>query len=168
MKHFLWLALLAFQPANGCEMFGDIGKTTPSANTQPVGVMGVGCRFDDKYDVALQWVGEAELYDGAVRDDGFPLLTVARVFKPFDGKFLGSTFELYWGLGFKESDRCAYNGELNCNRRMPLPVNAHFGFGFEWSAMRLKALHDSNNAMDYGPENKNLGITWLTLEYRFK
>ena len=170
MKRFLWLLVLGgcAQGANACELFADIGKTTPGEHTQPIGVAGVGCRFDGKYDVTLQWVGEAELYDGQLRDDGFPLLTVARVFQPFDRKFLRGEVELYWGLGIKEADRCAYNGETNCNRRMPLPLNAHFGVGLEWSAMRLKLLHDSNNAMDYGPEKKNLGITWLTMEYRFR
>ena len=59
------------------------------------------------------------------------------------------------GIALKGADRCAYNGEVDCNRRLPLPVNFHFGLGVEWSAVRLELLHQSNNAMDRGPEKKN-------------
>jgi hypothetical protein len=157
--------LIVSNVSNACQPFGDIGKTTPSGGSQPYGIAGLGCRFEDKYDVTLQWVGEAELYDGQLREAGFPLLTVSRVFQPFEHKLFGGTPEFYWGVGIKGADRCAYNGELSCNRRLPLPLNAHFGLGLHWNAMSLKLLHDSNNAMDHGEEKKNLGVTWLTLAY---
>lgn len=168
MKALALLAILFSPIAYSCELHGDVGKTTPSQHTQPIGVVGVGCRFDHKYDVTLHWIGEAELYDGALRDDGFPLLTVARVWEYKSRRLFGGTPELHWGLGIKGADRCAYNGEENCNRRMPLPFSFHSGAGLSWKDMRLLLFHDSNNALDHGPEKKNLGVTWLTLEYRFR
>lgn len=166
---YAYLLLLLAAPAYSCEMFATVGKTTPSANTQPIGVAGIGCRFETehhKFDIQALWVGEAELYDGALRDDGFPLVTVAEVWQ-FKRKFLRATPEFHAGLGLKEADRCAYNGETNCNRRMPLPFSFHFGVGLEWRRARLQLFHDSNNAMDRGEEKKNLGVTWLTLTGRF-
>jgi hypothetical protein len=72
------------------------------------------------------------------------------------------------GLGLKDSDRCKRQGELDCNRRLPLPVNFHFGFGVTYSAFRFELYHDSNDATDYGPEKKNQGVNWLHMIYRVR
>lgn len=167
MNYAYLLGLLALAPsAQSCELFATVGKTTPAAQTQPVGVAGVGCRLDNKVDVTLWWVAEADLFDGAHTDPAYALLTISHVWQ-FERKFLRGTPELQMGLGLKESETCDYNGHLNCNRRQPLPFSFHFGAGLEWRAVRLQLFHDSNNAMDEGEEAKNRGITWLTLTHRF-
>ena len=168
----LILAGLVFaHKAHACEPFTTTGKTVPAKGSEPVGVAGLGCRFDTAYgmyDLSAVYVAEQKLYNGALRDPGYPLLTINAVYQPFEHKLFGGTPELYWGNGFKEADRCAYNGESHCNRRQPLPYSFHFGAGLEWSRIRLQLLHDSNNAMDWGPEAKNRGITWLTIVKRFR
>lgn len=164
-------ALLLALPAGACEPYTTVGKTLPGKGSTPVGVAGLGCRFDSaygKYDVQAIYVAEQDLYDGALTDPGYPMLTVNAVYQPVSWHVLGGTPELYWGNGFKSADRCAYNGETHCSRRQPLPFSFHFGGGIEWRRVRLQLLHDSNNAMDYGPEAKNRGITWLTIVARFK
>lgn len=171
MRNLCLLLILALgSTANACEGFATVGKALPSSSQDSVGIAGVGCRFDTGrhlVDASLLWVGEASLYDGALRDDAYPLLTVSGVWQLDRWRFLGGVPELYAGLGFKEADRCAYNGESNCNRRQPLPWSFHFGFGWQWREGRVQVLHDSNNSMDWGPEAKNLGLTWLTLTKRF-
>lgn len=164
-------ALLLALPAGACEPFTTTGKTLPGKGSEPVGVAGLGCRFDSaygKYDLSAVYVADQKLYDGALTDPGYPLLTINAVYQPFKHHVFGGTPELYWGNGFKSADRCAYNGESHCNRRQPLPFSFHFGAGIEWSRARLQLLHDSNNAMDYGPEAKNRGITWLTIVARIR
>lgn len=167
MKRLALLALFFAAPAFGCETFISAGKTPPSSGSgESAGIASVGCRFNGKYDLELHYIGATRIYNGTYPQRGFPLLSVARVYH-FEPRFLGAHPELYAGLGLKSADRCAHNGEDDCNRRMPLPWSFHFGAGLEWSAVRIRLLHDSNNAMDSGPEKKNLGVTWLSLALRF-
>ena len=159
------LLVLCFcaQRVYACDAFVTVGKTTPSADLQPVGVAGVGCRFE-KYDVQLLYVAEAK-GEGIVHGP-YVLATVARYWQ-LERRVFGGKIELHAGLGFKESETCDFNHDLNCNRRQPLPFSFHFGVGASWKYARLQLFHDSNNAMDDGPEAKNLGITWLTLTRPF-
>lgn len=171
MKRFALLALLCTltAPVLSCETFVSAGKTPPSmggTGTESAGLASLGCRFHGKYDLELHYAGPVWIYDHAKEERGFLLLTVARVYH-FEPKFLGAHPELYAGIGLKEAERCQFNGDENCNRRMPLPGSFHFGAGLEWSAVRIRLLHDSNNAMDHGTEKKNLGVTWLSLTLRF-
>lgn len=169
MKRLALLALLCTltAPVLSCETFVSAGKTPPSSGSgESAGIASLGCRFHGKYDIELHYIGATRIYAGTLEQRGFPLFTVARVYH-FAPRFLGAHPEVYAGIGLKSADRCAYNGEDDCNRRMPLPWSFHFGAGLEWSAVRLRLLHDSNNAMDSGPEKKNLGVTWLSLALRF-
>ena len=139
-----------------------VGKTPSTRSAESTGIAGLGCRFG-KYDVQAVYVASTRLYGTDFEDKGFAFVSVARYWRLEKHKLLGGIPEVYWGLGFKGADRCDYNGESDCNRRMPLPVSFHFGAGLAWKNARIQLLHDSNNAMDYGSEKKNLGITWLTL-----
>lgn len=160
MKKLLLFMLLYGAQASACDAFMNVGKTPESVSTESTGIAGLGCRFKH-YDVTLQYVAEVRMYNKALTDPAYGMLTIARYWNFENHKLFGAHPELYWGMGFKGADRCSYNGELNCSRRQPLPYSFHFGAGLEWKALRLQFLHDSNNAMDYGPEKKNFGITWL-------
>lgn len=157
------LLLAMCHSALACDVFATVGKTTPSAGLQPVGVAGVGCRFE-KYDVQLLYVAEADA--PGLTHKPYLLATVARYWQ-FERKLWGGRPEIHWGLGFKESETCDFNHDADCNRRQPLPFSFHFGAGLSWKYARLHLFHDSNNAMDESPEAKNLGITWLTISRPF-
>jgi hypothetical protein len=160
------LALLLITFANrshAAEIEMDVGKTFMGAQDKAGGIAGLGIR-GSKYDVTLWYVGETTIYDESLPQRAFPLLTVSRVWR--SERHLGARWEGIIGLGIKSADRCDYNGELNCNRKMPLPISFHFGLGAEFKDLRIELYHDSNDALDTGPEKKNLGLNWMTLTYR--
>lgn len=151
--------------SNAGEWHGDVGKVMKVGGGEVTGMAGVGYR-GDKYDVTLTYFAPGSVYTPDTPVPAWVQLSATRVFR-YDWTFLGGHPELGLGLSFKSADRCAYNGEVDCNRRVPLPVNFHFVAGMEWDAVRIELFHDSNNAMDWGDEKKNLGVNWLTLSYRF-
>lgn len=153
-------------PALGAdgEFYAAAGKIAPTGGGDITGTAAIGYRTA-KYDFMATYAAPSEVYDDAPVP-GFAMLSVSRVFT-FKARRWGTPVALV-GLSLKGADRCAYNGEVECNRRLPLPVNFHFGVGIEWPAFRLELYHDSNNALDSGPEKKNLGLNWLTLQYRVK
>jgi hypothetical protein len=123
----------------------------------------VGCIFDDKYVVKLQWVGEQRIYGGQLVMEPYPMLTAARLFTWRDGKL----FRPFIGLGFslKEAQRCHFNGDLNCNRQLPLPFAFYASVGMRWGDDIVLTLgHDSNSSLDRGDEAKNLGLDSAQLE----
>lgn len=167
-KLWIFLALLAASWNLGaCELYGSVGKSSLRADSKVVGIASVGCRWNHKVDASISWVGENKIYNGQITIPAFPILSVARVWE-YDVNWLGAKPGLLMGLTLKEADRCAYNGEIKCNRRLPLPFAFHFGAELAWTDIRIQLYHDSNDALDYGPEKKNLGLNWLTLTYRFR
>lgn len=175
LSKVLWAAIvglcmlaICFSPSLArAEGYIAAGKTTPVKGARPVGVVSIG-RRTHKYDIAATYVSEAVMYSGTVRSPRFAMLSVSRAFEFQTVPFLRGYPTALVGLSFKGSDRCAHNGESDCDRRMPLPVNFHFGLGVTWQQFRIELYHDSNNATDYGPEKKNLGLNWLSLVYRLR
>lgn len=169
MRHlYLFLAMLALSCSSyACEPFASVGKTTPGADAAVVGIASVGCRFQEKYDLMASWVSSTSIYNGQVQIPAFPILSIARVWS-YDVHWFGAKPGLAMGLTFKAADRCDYDGELKCNRRLPLPFAYHWGAELQWTDIRVQLYHDSNDAMDYGPEKKNLGLNWLVITYRFR
>lgn len=167
----LWIAIALFLASwnvGACEAYASVGKVDFGADSEIVGIASVGCRWNHKVDASISWVGESKIYDGQVTIPQFPILSIARVWEYENTRWLGAQPGLLMGLTLKEADRCDYNGELKCNRKLPLPFAFHFGAELSWEDIRLQLYHDSNDALDYGPEKKNLGLNWLTLTYRFR
>lgn len=158
-------ALVALTPvAKAGEFHVSAGKITPAGKGAITGIASIGYR-GAKYDITAAYAAQSSVYTKDTKVPAFAQVSVSRVWV-YDRHLLGARPEFLMGLSFKGADRCAYNGEVDCNRRVPLPVNFHFGVGLEWKAIRIELFHDSNNAMDRGPEKKNLGMNWLNLTYR--
>lgn len=164
LAKLLFVLAVFAAPVGAGEWHASAGKILPTGKGEVTGIGSIGYR-GEKYDVTLLYAAQSSVYTPDTRVPEFVMLSVSRAWT-YDAKFLGANPTFLMGLSFKGSDRCAYNGEVDCNRRLPLPVNFHFGVGLEWQAIRVELFHDSNNAMDHGPEKKNLGMNWLTLTYR--
>jgi hypothetical protein len=154
-------------PVLSCDWSASAAKTIPTQNATSTGIAAVGARCASKsgrvYDLTLSYVNEMEPFSKR-----FPMLSVSRVWYGQPKRWLlGGTPEGLVGLTLKGADRCAYNGEVDCNRNLPLPVNFHFGVGVVYKDFRITLYHDSNNHLDHGPEKKNRGLNWASLTYRF-
>lgn len=150
----------------GLEPYLAAGKTV-GGGYDPVGTATLGLH-GAKYDVSVTRIAEAPLYGGPTITHAITMATVARHWTWEDRSVLWGHPTALVGVSFKSADRCNKDGEVNCDRRMPLPWAFHFGLGLEWSQFRVVLYHDSNNCMDSGPEKKNLGVNWLSLQYRIR
>lgn len=154
------------QCAFGAEWHFAAAKTIPTKNAESTGILALGLR-GDRYDVTLSYVNETTLYGGAADVPSFAMLSVSRVWRFTDTRLLGGIPTALVGLSLKGADRCAKEGEVDCNRVLPLPAAFHFGAGVEWGEFRIELYHDSNNHLDYGPEKKNRGLNWISLQKRW-
>jgi hypothetical protein len=157
------VALGALTSAKAAEFHVSAGKVTPVGKGAITGVASIGVR--GKYDLTLSYFAPGSVYGPTIPVPGYFQASISRAWV-YDVHFLGARPTFLMGVSFKGADRCAYDGEVDCNRRVPLPANFHFGVGLEWKAIRIELFHDSNDAMDSGPEAKNLGSNWLNLTYR--
>jgi hypothetical protein len=167
MKKLLLAALLLAgisAPAFSCDVTLGPGSVVRYAEGRTGGLASIGC-VGKTWEVRGWWIGEQRIYDDQVVIDGYPALSASRLWRFRDGK----TFEpmLGFGLMAKGAQRCNYNGEVNCNRQLPLPfcflvqASARIGDTY-WSLF-----HCSNAGLDHGPEAKNLGLDGLRYEVWF-
>jgi hypothetical protein len=174
MKKFLIAVLLvaglSALPAHACEINASVGKELlPYASHGEIlgpGMVTLGCRYEHKVDFEIYWFGEQPTIYPGFTLKAYGGVGVSRVWE-FKRRWFG-TPELTAGLFFKTADRCKFNGDTNCNRRAPLPVNFLWKAGIVYADWRIEIGHISNNAMDWGPEAKNLGQNFARLNYRFR
>lgn len=165
------LALLLSAHAGACELSASVGKQLvpyAAANKEILGpgMVTVGCRYEHKVDFEAYWFGEQTTkYPGFVLKS-YGGIGISRIWES-DHHWFGVA-EFKAGLFFKNSDRCKFNGDVDCNRRVPLPVSFLFGAGLTYHDWRIQIGHISNDALDHGPEAKNLGQNFARLTYRFR
>ena len=160
-------AAFSGDPSEKTGLYISAAKLIPGKNSTPTGAASVGYRAG-KLDLMVTYVAESNLYYNEVRVPAFVMGSISRVWTYKERSWLlgaAPTWEM--GVTLKGADRCAYNGEMNCNRRLPLPYAFHFGIGLQWKDIRIDIYHDSNNAMDSGPERKNIGLNTMALTVRF-
>ena len=168
MKSMIAALLLAAglaAPAFSCEITAGPGAVVRLSEGRSGGMFTVGCVFEEKWEVRAYWIGEQRIYNDSIRIDAFPAVSVSRLWTFREGKFFRPVLGM--GVMLKGADRCRYNGELNCNRILPLP----FGFlptvGAKFGDVLITLGHASNNSLDWGPEKKNLGLDHLRAEVWF-
>lgn len=143
-------------PAFSCELVAGPGKVVRYSEGGTGGMASVACIFDDKWEIAAYWIGEQRIYDETVVIDAYPALSFSKIWTFREGK----KFRPFLGMGLlvKGAQRCHYNGDLDCNRQLPLPFAFLPAAGVWIGPVRVTAGHGSNNSLDWGPEKKNLGL----------
>jgi hypothetical protein len=163
---YLFVALLGLAaPAISCELTAGPGAVVRISEGKSGGLATVGCIFGEKWELRGYWVGEQRIYDGQVVIDGFPAASASRLWMFRDGK----SFRPILGVGLmvKGAQRCHFDGDLDCNRLMPLPFGFIASAGFKWGDVLVTLSHASNSGLDEGPEKKNLGLDTLRAEVWF-
>lgn len=157
--------LLAGAGVHACEITAGPGSVVRLSEGKSGGLATIGCVFDQKWEVRAYWIGEQRIYDGAVVIDAYPALSVSKLWTFREGK----RFQPMLGAGLlvKGSQRCHYNGDINCNRQMPLPFAFLATAGFKWGDVLVTFGHASNASLDYGEEKKNLGFDHIRAEVWF-
>jgi hypothetical protein len=152
-------------PALSCEITAGPAAVIRLSEGRSGGAFTVGCIFHESWEVRAYWIGEQRIYNDQIRIDAFPAISVSKLWTFREGKFFRPVLGM--GLMLKGADRCRYNGEINCNRILPLP----FGFlptvGAKFGDVLVTFGHASNNSLDYGPEKKNLGLDHVRAEIWF-
>lgn len=163
----LMLALLAgiAAPAFSCEITAGPGAVFSLTEGKSGGMVTVGFICKEKWDLRAYWIGEQRIYGGAVVIDAFPAVSASRVWVFREGKF----FRPMLGMGVivKASQRCRFNGDVNCNRLLPLPVGFLPTVGAKLGDVLITLGHASNASLDYGPEKKNRGFDHIRAEVWF-
>ncbi len=167
MKRFMLAAMLAglAVPAISCEITAGPGATVRLAEGKSGGLVTVGCVFDEKWELRGYYFGEQRIYDGAVRIDPYLAVSVSRLWMFREGKRFRPILGM--GLMLKKSQRCHYDGDLDCNRITPLPFAFLPTVGVKWGDVLITFAHASNASLDRGPEKKNLGQDFLRAEVWF-
>lgn len=164
MKSWLTLFLLIAFPmfAGACNLTAGPGAVFGLTEGKTGGLATVGCVFKDKWELRAWWIGEQKIYDGAVTIEQFPALSASKLWMFREG----SRFQPMLGVGLmvKESQRCHFNGDLNCNRQVPLVFCFLPSAGFKWGDVMITAFHCSNASLDWGPEKKNRGLDGIRAE----
>lgn len=154
--------LLSSAPALACGLVAGPGKVVRYSEGDTGGMASVACVFRDRWEVAAYWVGEQRLYRETVRIGAYPAASVSRLWTFREGRavrpFLGM------GLLVKGAQRCRYDGDLGCNRQLPLPFGFLPSAGVWLWSVRLTVGHASNDGLDWGPEKKNLGLDHVRAE----
>jgi hypothetical protein len=157
--------LLAGANVHACEITAGPGAVIRLSEGKSGGLATVGCVFGEKWELRAYWIGEQRLYDGAVVIDAYPALSVSRLWMFREGKRIRPVLGM--GLLVKGAQRCRYNGELNCNRQLPLPFAFLPSIGAKVGDVLITFSHASNSSLDYGPEKKNLGLDSIRAEVWF-
>jgi hypothetical protein len=166
VKLFISLALLLLgTTVNACELSVGPGATVRLSEGKSGGLFSAGCTFKDKWELRLFYFGEQRIYEEQIVIDDYTALGVARVWTFRDGKkirpYLGA------GLMGKESQRCHFNGDIDCNRLTPLPFCFWAYAGIVLGDVTVSLHHCSNASLDEGPEKKNLGQDFVMAQLRF-
>ncbi len=168
MKTVILAALLLVGltvPAFSCEWTAGPGAVVRLSEGKSGGLVTVGCIFDEKWEVRGYWIGEQRIYEGAIVIDAFPAVSVSRLWVFREGKFFRPILGM--GIMLKGADRCRYNGEINCNRILPLPFGFLPTIGAKLGDVLITFGHASNASLDWGPEKKNLGLDHIRAEVVF-
>jgi hypothetical protein len=165
-RFFLACLLLAGAPAAfACDLTAGPGAAVRLSEGKSGGLFSVGCIFEEKWELRAYWIGEQRLYDDQVVIDAYPALSASKLWMFREGKrfrpILGA------GLLVKGAQRCRYNGEVDCNRQLPLPFAFLVTAGVKWGDVLITAGHASNASLDSGPEKKNLGLDFIRAEVWF-
>jgi len=164
----IWLAaaLLAglISPAFSCDLTAGPGAVVRLSEGKSGGLFTIGC-VAPKWEIRAYWVGEQRIYDGQVVIDGFPALSASRLWTFREGKRVQPMLGV--GLMVKGSQRCHYNGDMSCNRLMPLPFGFLATAGIKVGDVLFTLGHASNSGLDHGEEKKNLGLDHIRAEVWF-
>lgn len=162
MKKLVLAALLLAglaAPAFSCDVTAGPGAVVRYSEGQTGGLARVGCVFRDKWELSAWYVGEQRIYDDQVVIDGYPAISASKLWMFRAGKNFRPVLAV--GLLLKGSQRCHYNGDMDCNRQLPLPFCFLAEAGFKWGDVYATVFHCSNSSLDSGPEKKNLGLDGL-------
>lgn len=167
MKHLMLALLLAgiAAPAFACDLTAGPGAVVRLTEGKSGGLATVGCIFDKKWELRAYWIGEQRLYDDRVVIDAFPAVSVSKLWTFREGKRIQPILGV--GLMFKGSQRCRFDGDINCNRLLPLPYSFLATAGVKLGDVLITLGHASNASLDWGPEKKNLGLDHLRAEVWF-
>lgn len=168
MKSLMLAALLLAglsASAHACDITAGPGAVVRLTEGKSGGLFTVGCIFNEKWEVRGYWIGEQRIYNDQVVIDAFPAVSVSRVWMFREGKFFRPILSM--GVMLKGADRCKYNGEINCNRILPLPFGFLPSVGMNLGDVLITLNHASNASLDWGPEKKNLGLDFLTAQVAF-
>lgn len=161
----LIVLLVACAQVQACEWTFGPGAGVRLGDGKSGGLATVGCVFRDRWEVRAWWVGEQTIYGGSVSIDAFPAVSASRLWTFRDGKRLQPV--LGFGVLLKESQRCRFDGDLDCNRQVPLSFCFLPSAGIRFGDVLVTAFHCSNASLDHGPEKKNLGLDGIRAEVRF-
>jgi hypothetical protein len=167
MRFTLALAVLLAgfaAPSFSCDVTAGPGWAGRYSEGLTGGIASVGC-VADKWELRAWYVGEQRIYEGRVQIAGYPAVSASRLWTFREGRLLQPILGV--GLMAKGAQRCKYNGELNCNRELPLPFCFLFSAGLKFDAVSVTVFHCSNSSLDYGPEKKNLGLDGIRGEVWF-
>jgi hypothetical protein len=168
MKLLTLAALLlvgVLAPAYSCELTAGPGAVVRLTEGKSGGLFTIGCIFDEKWEVRAYYFGEQRIYGNTVVISDFPAISASKVWMFREGKRFRPIFTV--GLLAKGSQRCLYNGDLDCNRILPLPFAFLSTVGVKWGDVLITLGHASNAGLDHGPEKKNLGLDHLRAEVWF-
>jgi hypothetical protein len=151
-------------PASSCDVTLGPGSVVRYSEGRTGGLASVGC-VAKTWEVRGWWIGEQRIYDGAAVIEAYPALSASRLWRFREGK----RFEPILGFGLlaKGAQRCAHDGELDCNRQVPLPFCFLVQAGARIGDTLWTAFHCSNAGLDHGPEAKNLGLDGIRYEVWF-
>ncbi len=153
-------------PAFTCDVTAGPGKVFRASDGEVGGFVTAGCVFKRKYELRAFYFGEMRIYDEQLRIKPFFAVSVARLWMFREGK----RFQPILGVGviLKKEERCHYDGDLACNRMLPLTYAFYPTLGARIGDVLVTIGHASNNSMDWGPEKKNLGLDSVRAEVWFK
>ncbi len=167
MKRLLIACLLfaGATAAHACEITAGPGAIVRMSDGKTGGMFSVACVFDERWEVRAHYVGEQELYEGALTIDAYAALSVSKLWMFREGKRIRPVLGM--GLLVKGADRCKRQGEIDCNRQLPLPFAFYPTVGVKVYDVLITLGHASNASLDYGPEQKNLGLDSIRAEVWF-
>lgn len=159
----LVLALsLAGCAVNSVQVSGGPAATVRYSEGKSGGALSAAVLVNDAWEYRAFYFGQQRIYDGLLKIEPYWGVAASKVWTFRDGKL----FRPYLSMGvmLKESQRCTYNGDVDCNRLTPLSWCLLPRAGFYLGDAKFELGHCSNNSMDWGPEKKNLGQDYLGAE----
>lgn len=167
MRKLLLAALLLAglaAPAFSCDLTAGPGAVVRYSEGQTGGLASIGC-VSKNWELRAWYVGEQRIYNDQVVIDGYPAFSASRLWTFRQGKRVSPILGV--GLMVKGAQRCNYNGEVNCNRELPLPFCFLASAGVKLGDVSFTLFHCSNSSLDHGAEKKNLGLDGLHAEVWF-
>jgi hypothetical protein len=165
MKKLILLMLMIPAVSQACDLTAGPGAVARITEGKSGGLATIGCVFGERWELRAWWIGEQQIYDGLVTIEPFPALSISKLWVFREGKRFRPVLGM--GLMVKESHRCRFDGDLDCNRQVPLSFCFLPHAGFKWGDVLVTAFHCSNASLDWGPEKKNLGLDGVRWEVWF-